>query len=162
MAKVGRPRNKRVRNYRVKRYTKPYQEYRNKFYEQKKRGNVKNGVEVLSQKQYKEAIASGMSNRSILKAQVIFATKRQEDDAWRFYKKIRKLMNRGETVDLGGMETFFGEEFASEHEFADSNDLSYHYNMSGLLHDRRDLHFLISLKIEAGYDRKEVLADYGY
>ena len=161
MAKVGRPRSKRERNYRVKRYTKPYMQYREKFYEQKKRGNVKNGVEVLSQKQYKEAIASGMSNRSILKAQVIFDTKKKEEDAWRLYKRVRRLMSRGETVDLGGMETFFGEEYAQDHEFL-GNEIGYHYNISGLLHDRRDLHFLISLKIEAGYDRKEVLADYGY
>ena len=141
------------------RRTKAYQTYRDKFYAQKKRGNVKNGVRVLTQSQYKRAQKEGLSDRKILKAQTILESKAKEQQAWREYTKIKKQFSRGEQYEMEG--TYFGENYDEEDDSL-SDGLGYHYSLSGLLHDRHALHFLIAFKIDAGYDRKEVLADYGY
>lgn len=137
-----------------KRFTKAYIEYRQKFYAEKKIGNVKNGVRVLSQYQYKTAKNYGMNNSSILKEQTILHGKTEKKRAWKEYKSIRKNFTRGESMIQD--ETYFGENIE------DMEGLSYHYNLSGLLKDRHSLHFLISSRIASGEDREETLADYGY
>lgn len=139
----------------MKKSTKTYIAYRNKFYAEKKIGNVKNGVRLLTPSQYKRARQEDLADRDILKAQTILHSKAEKKDFWRYYNKVRKTFSRGEKIEQEG--TYFGENLE------ETEGLSYHYNLSGLLKDRDALHFLISFRIDnIGEDRKAVLADYGY
>jgi hypothetical protein len=136
------------------RRTKEYENYRRKFYDQKKEGNIKQGVRVLTINQYKRARKESLNDTKILKAQTILHSKKEKREIWSQYKRIRKSYKRGETLDQEG--TYFGETYESE------EGLAYHYNLSGLMKDKDALHFMISFRIAEGEERKEVLADYGY
>lgn len=138
----------------MKKRSKAYQVYRQKFYAEKKIGNVKQGVRVLTANQYRRARKKKMNDTSILKAQTLLHSKREKDYVWREYKKIKKTYSRGETIEQEG--TYFGETYE------DDEGLSYHYSLSGLLKDKDAIHFMISFRINDGEDRAEVLADYGY
>lgn len=138
----------------MKKRSKAYQVYRQKFYAEKKIGNVKQGVRVLTANQYRRARKEKMNDTSILKAQTLLHSKREKDYVWREYKKIKKTYSRGETIEQEG--TYFGETYE------DDEGLSYHYSLSGLLKDKDAIHFMISFRINDGEDRAEVLADYGY
>ena len=138
----------------MKKRSKVYQVYRQKFYAEKKIGNVKQGVRVLTANQYRRARKEGINDTNILKAQTLLHSKREKDYVWREYKKIKKTYSRGETIEQEG--TYFGESYEDE------EGLSYHYSLSGLLKDKDAIHFMISFRINDGEDRAEVLADYGY
>jgi len=134
--------------------TKSYQGYRNKFYAEKKIGNIKNGVRVLTASQYRRAKKEGITDKGILKEQTILTTKAEKTAVWKEYKKVKKNYSRGESIIQE--DTYFGESYEED------EGLRYHYNLSGLLNDRDALHFLISYEIHGGEDREEVLAKYGY
>lgn len=138
----------------MRKRSKAYQVYRQKFYAEKKIGNVKQGVRVLTANQYRRARKEKMNDTSILEAQTLLHSKREKNYVWREYKKIKKTYSRGETIEQGG--TYFGESYEDE------EGLSYHYSLSGLLKDKDAIHFMISFRINDGEDRAEVLADYGY
>lgn len=138
----------------MRKRSKAYQVYRQKFYAEKKIGNVKQGVRVLTSNQYRTARKKKMNDTSILKAQTLLHSKREKDYVWREYKKIKKTYSRGETIEQEG--TYFGETYEED------EGLSYHYSLSGLLKDKDAIHFMISFRINDGEDRAEVLADYGY
>lgn len=148
-----------------RKYTKAYENYRRKFYAEKKIGNIKKKVHVLSQRQYRNARLGtnargkrdpreAMSDAQILREQTILASKAEKRRVWKEYQEIRLSFNRGEALIQEG--TYFGESRE------DIEGLSYHYNLSGLLKDGDALHFIISNRIEKGEGREEVLADYGY
>ena len=138
----------------MKKRTKAYENYRQKFYAEKKIGNVKQGVRVLTPNQYRRATKEGITDRKILNAQTMLHSKREKKDVWKQYKKVRKEFERGETLTQEG--TYFGENYEED------EGLSYHYNLSGLLKDKDALHFIIAYRLQEGEDREEVLADYGY
>ena len=135
-------------------WSKAYTKYRNKFYIEKRIGNVKQGVRVLSPNQYRRARKENLSDKKILKAQTLLHSKAEKNELWNYYKKIRVDFNRGESLIQEN--TYFGE--TDE----DLEGLSYHYNISGLLKDKDAMHFIISYRINDGEEREEVLADYGY
>ena len=146
-------------------WTKGYIEYREAYYKEKRRHNIKQATEVLSLSQYKEAKKEGMTNYQMVKAQKIIQTKTQEREVWRNYKRMRKFYSRGETYEVkGGYEglSLSSKGGISKAESEKADILSYHYNLSGLLADGHALHALITFEIEIGNDRKEVLAQYGY
>ena len=138
----------------MKKKTKVYEAYRQKFYAEKKIGNVKQGVRVLTANQYRRARKEGINDTKILKAQTLLHSKREKNYIWREYKKIKKRYSRGETLEQEG--TYFGESYEED------EGLSYHYSLSGLLKDKDAIHFMISQRIADGEDRVEVLANYGY
>lgn len=138
----------------MKKKTKAYELYRRKFYAEKKIGNVKQGVRVLTANQYRRARKEGINDTKILKAQTMLHSKSEKNYIWREYKRVRKKFSRGES--LIQEDTYFGESYQKE------EGLSYHYNLSGLLKDKDAVHFLISYRIKEGEDRVEVLANYGY
>lgn len=138
----------------MRKRSKAYQAYRQKFYVEKKIGNVKQGVRVLTANQYRRARKEKMNDTSILKAQTLLHSKREKDYVWREYKKIKKTFSRGETIEQKG--TYFGETYEED------EGISYHYSLSGLLKDKDAIHFMISFRINDGENRAEVLADYGY
>lgn len=155
----------------MKKYVKPsrkkaeYLVYREKFYNQKSEGNVKQGVRVLSRKQYYEAKdRHKLTNKEILNAQTILHTKEQKKRTWKIYKKLRENFKRGETYTIAG--TYEGLEGVSDETKdileSEYSELGYHYNLKGLLEDKMALHLIMSFRINSGEDRKEVLADYGY
>ena len=146
-------------------WTQGYRDYREAYYKEKRRHNIKQATSVLSLSQYKEAKKEGMTNYQMLKAQKIIQTKTQERETWRQYKRMRRLYERGETLEVGGgyeglSLSSKGGISKSESEKADI--LGYHYNLSGLLADGNALHALITFEIDIGNDKKEVLAQYGY
>lgn len=138
----------------MKKKTKVYEAYRQKFYAEKKIGNVKQGVRVLTANQYRRARKEGINDTKILKAQTMLHSKSEKNYVWREYSKIKKKYSRGEQLVQEG--TYFGESRDEE------EGLSYHYSLSGLLKDKDALHFMISSRIDDGEDRMEVLADCGY
>lgn len=138
----------------MRKRSKAYQAYRQKFYVEKKIGNVKQGVRVLTANQYRRARKEGINDTNILKAQTLLHSKREKDYVWREYKKIKKSFSRGETTEMEG--SYFGETYEED------EGLSYHYSLSGLLKDKDAIHFMITFRINDGEDRAEVLADYGY
>jgi len=138
----------------MRKRSKAYQAYRQKFYVEKKIGNVKQGVRVLTANQYRRARKEGINDTNILKAQTLLHSKREKDYVWREYKKIKKSFSRGETIEMEG--SYFGETYEED------EGLSYHYILSGLLKDKDAIHFMITFRINDGEDRAEVLADYGY
>lgn len=149
--------------------TKAYQQYRDRFYQEKKRGNIINGVRILSASQYKNAVNKGKyTTRKILNKQMKITTKKAERETWKTYLKMRKQIQRGETITVsdsfigltkstvGGIGTEEADVMQEE------SGLGYHYNISGLLKDNYVLHDIISFRIAEGEEQKEVLADYGY
>ena len=147
--------------------TKAYENYRRKFYAEKKIGNVKQGVRVLTVKQYRNAKKKGLSDKKILNAQTMLHSKAEKRRVWNEYRRItRKRISRGESIIME--DTYFGGSKGSifgEYEEGTEEDiegLSYHYNLSGLLKDKDAIHYLISYRIMEGEEREEVLADYGY
>lgn len=146
-----------------RKWSKDYENYRRKFYAEKKLGNVKQGVRVLTANQYRRARKgdrreSGLSDTKILKAQTMLHGQAEKKALWREYKKLKKRISRGESIILE--DTYFGG--AYDEEADEIEGLSYHYNLSGLLKDKDAIHFLISYRILQGENREEVLADYGY
>lgn len=141
----------------AKKWTKDYIEYRQRYYKERRRGNIKSHQIVFSFEDYKEAKKEGFTTYKILKDQKILKTKAEERKIWNLYKKLRKVYSRGETIDA---ET----EYFAEGGGREDVDLvlGYHYNLSGLLNDRNAIHFMITFRIQAGEERPEVLADYGY
>ena len=142
-----------------------YLRYRDKFYIQKSKSNVKKGVRVLSRKQYYEAKDKHkLTDTEILNAQTILHSREQEKRTWKIYLKLRKHYKRGETYTISG--TYEGLEGVSEETKdileSEYSKLGYHYNLKGLLEDKMALHLIMSFRINSGEDRKEVLADYGY
>lgn len=162
----------------MKKWTKAYIAYRDKFYEEKRRGNIKNGLRVFSAKQFNNAVKFGKmkvgdeyvpyTGTRILNKQKKLTTKAAERETWRTYLKMRRSIERGETITVS--DSFMGltrsEEggiSAAEAEALQSEaGLGYHYNISGLLKDNYVLHDIIAFRINDGEDQKEVLADYGY
>ena len=142
----------------AKKWTKDYAAYRQKYYAEKKRGNIKQYQTVFSQKEFRTAKKEGFTGYQILKSQKILKTKAEEAKVWREYKKIRKEYSRGETIDA--QTNYFIDNEGTTRE--EDLELRYHYNLSGLLNDRKALHFMITYRIQGGEERKEVLADYGY
>lgn len=143
----------------AKKWTKDYLAYRDKYYAEKRRGNIKRHQTVFSYKEFREAEKAGFSSYKILKSQRILKTKEEERKTWRLYKKLRKVYSRGETIEA---ETQYFTE-GGEGETEDVTlELGYHYNLSGLLNDREAIHFMITFRIGSGEERPEVLADYGY
>ena len=155
--------------------TKAYQAYRDRYYKEKKRGNILNGVRVLSQKQFSNTMKiktrSGQKKytiRKILNQQMKITTKKAERDTWRSYLKMRKKIQRGETITVsdsfkGLAESKLGGISLEEAEtLEEDSGLGYHYNISGLLKDNYVLHDIIAFRINDGEEQKEVLADYGY
>lgn len=149
--------------------TKAYQAYRDRFYQEKRKGNIINGVRILSASQYKNAVNKGnYTTRKILNKQMKITTKKAERETWRTYLKMRKQIQRGETITVsdsfigltkstvGGIGTKEADVMQEE------SGLGYHYNISGLLKDNYVLHDIISFRIAEGEEQKEVLADYGY
>lgn len=151
-----------------KRITISYKEYRDKFYKEKNRANIKAGVRVLSYDQFRKARKEGITTNQMLKAQKIFTTKAREKEVWKLYLKLRKDYQRGESIALeGGYQGLLesskgGPSKATVDRLEDESVLGYHYNLSGLMRDGNALHALIMFEIDIGQDRKEVLADYGY
>ena len=143
---------------RISKANKGYQAYREKYYREKKKGNTKNGVRVLTPQQYRRAKNEGISDKKILEAQTILSSKAEEKKVWKEYTRIKKLFQRGEKYEMEN--TYFGGD--KQEDDTISEGLGYHYGLSGLPKYRDALHFLISFKIDAGYDRAKVLADYGY
>ena len=141
-----------------RKWSKEYEAYRRKFYAEKKLGNVKQGVRVLTANQYRRAKKEGLSDTKILKAQTMLHGQAEKKAFWREYKKLKKRISRGESIILE--DTYFGGAYDEDSE--EIEGLSYHYNLSGLLKDKDAMHFLISYRIMNGEDREEVLADYGY
>lgn len=136
-----------------------YDTYRRKFYAEKKIGNTKQGVRVLTAKQYRRAKKERLSDTKILESQTMLHGQAEKKAFWREYKKIKKRISRGETVILE--DTYFGSAYDEESD--EIEGLSYHYNLSGLLKDKDAIHFIISFRIKfQGEKREEVLADYGY
>ena len=153
------------KNVKLSRKKAEYMVYREKFYKQKSRGNVKQGVRVLSRKQYYEAKdRHKLTNTEILNAQTILHSKEQEKRTWKIYKKLRENFKRGDTYTIAG--TYEGLEGVSEETKdileSEYSELGYHYNLKGLLEDKMALHLIMSFRIISGEDREEVLADYGY
>ena len=141
-----------------KKRSKEYEAYRRKFYVEKKIGNVKQGVRVLTANQYRRARKENLSDTKILKAQTMLHGQKEKKAVWKEYSKIKKRIGRGESVLME--DTYFGSAYDEESE--ELEGLSYHYNLSGLLKDKDAIHFLISYRIINGEEREEVLADYGY
>lgn len=111
----------------------------------------------MSQEEFREAQKEGFTGSQMLREQKIFKTKEQERKVWKEYKFMRKFYSRGETIDTNV------EHFTSEGDTETENlELGYHYNLSGLLHDRYAIHFMIAFRIDSGEEQKSVLADYGY
>lgn len=142
-----------------------YERYRVRYFKERKRGNTKNGVKVLSRKQYYEAREYyRLTDKQILNAQTILHSKEQEKKTWKIYKKLRENFKRGDTYTIAG--TYEGLEGVSEETKdileSEYSELGYHYNLKGLLEDKMALHLIISFRIISGEEREEVLADYGY
>lgn len=155
--------------------TKAYQAYRDRFYKEKRRGNILNGVRVLSQKQFSNTMkiktrsgSQKYTTRKILNQQMKIKTKAAERETWKTYLKMRRSIERGEKITVsdsfmglarspeGGISAVEAESMQSE------SGLGYHYNISGLLKDNYVLHDIIAFRITDGEEQKEVLADYGY
>lgn len=137
-------------------YGRNYEEYKERFKYEKKLGNVKRGVRMLSEKQYNRVRKEdGYNNKTIIEKQTILTEKMKK-------KVIRDLndanIRKGQFSILEN--TFFGE--SEETMDLDSNTLGYHRTLSGFLHDRYALHYLIASRITMGETQEEVLADYGY
>ena len=137
-------------------YKKGYASYVAKFKEEKKLGNIKNGVRQLTFKQYNAVRNKDkLNNKQIIDKQVILKDS-VKNKVWKHYTKVKDKLNltRGDrSIDEN---TFWGESWEED------EGLGYHRTMSGLLHDRYSLHFLISNRVDLGEDRDEVLSDYGY
>lgn len=144
----------KTKRRKINKLSQDYLNYRKKFYEEKKIGNIKNGRRVFSKYQFREAKKYGFTGRDILDMQTILKTKKQKKDVWKQYKKVRSNYERGDVI--------YSEKsiFGGEQEF--ESELTYHYNLSGLLKDRNTYHLLISARINDGEEREKVLADYGY
>lgn len=155
--------------------TKAYQAYRDRFYQEKRRGNIISGLRVLSQNQFKNAMkvktksgSNKYTTRKLLNMQMKITTKAAERETWKTYLKMRRSIERGEKITvsdsfMGLARSPEGGISASEAETMQSESgLGYHYNISGLLKDNYVLHDIIAFRISDGEDQKEVLADYGY
>lgn len=149
--------------------TKAYQAYRDRFYQEKRRGNIINGVRILSASQYKNAVNKGnYTTRKILNKQMKITTKKAERETWKSYLKMRKQIQRGETITVSDSfkgltkSTVGGIGIEEADVMQEESGLGYHYNISGLLKDNYVLHDIISFRIAEGEEQKEVLADYGY
>ena len=150
-------------------WTKAYQRYRERYYIERKLGNVKQGVKVYSAKQYKEMrtipdkdLKRPLTDKEILNAQTMLQSKAGKNKVWRDYLRLRKTFKRGTK------KTYKYQEIRDIDEEGDilfeerEEELYYHYNLQGLLRDKFVIHRLITARIAEGEDRKEVLADYGY
>lgn len=162
----------------MKKWTKAYQQYREKFYSEKRRGNIKNGLRVFSAKQFQNALKYGEMKEGdkkvpytptrILNKQKKLSTKAAERATWRAYLKMRKGIERGERISvsdsfLGLTKTDEGGiSLAEAMDLQEDASLGYHYGISGLLKNNYALHDIISFRITEGEEQKEVLADYGY
>ena len=157
------------------RRTKAYQQYRDRYYKEKRRGNIKGGIRVLSQKQFANVLKikdkqgkQKYTTRKILNQQMKISTKKAERETWKNYLRMRRGIKRGEKItvsdsfigltksEIGGIDLSEAESMQSE------SGLGYHYNISGLLKDNYVLHDIIAFRITEGEEQKEVLADYGY
>ena len=149
--------------------TKAYQEYRDRFYREKKRGNIINGIRLLSASQYKRAVnEAGYTTRKILNKQMKITSKKVERETWKTYLKMRRQIERGEKITvsdsfMGLTQSKIGGIGVEEADVMQKESgLGYHYNLSGLLKDNYVLHDIIAFRINGGEEQKEVLADYGY
>lgn len=137
-------------------YGRTYEDYKIRFQQEKKLGNVKNGVRQLTKRQYdKVRKEDGYNNKTIIEKQTILTEQMKK-------RVIRDLneadIRKGQFNILEN--TFFGA--SEESTDLDANTLGYHRTLSGFLHDKYALHYLIASRITAGEDEVEVLADYGY
>ncbi len=142
--------------------SKAYAAYREKFYAEKRIGNTKQGVRVLTAKQYRRARKEGINDTKILEAQTMLHGQAEKKAFWREYKKARKRISRGETLIFENKYIKSRDEEGNIIFRKEEKELAYHYNLSGVLKDKEAIHILISYRILNGEDREEVLADYGY
>ena len=141
----------------MKKWTKAYQNYRDKYYAEKKLGNVKQGSIVFSPSQYKASKKAGLTDKQILNASTIFKSKGEKTQFWKQYQKMRKEYSRGETKEFNNY--YYNDE---QELIKETRELKYHYNFSGLMKDKYAMHLIISWRILHGEEKAEVLADYGY
>lgn len=159
----------------MKKWTKAYQQYRERFYAEKQRGNIMKGVRVFNQRQFSNAMkvktkegSNKYTVRKLLNKQMIFTSKKEEDKTWRIYLRMRKEIERGEKIIvhdsfMGLTETAKGGISISEaEEMQEKSGIGFHYKIEALLKDRYALHDIIAFRIAEGEEQKEVLADYGY
>ena len=150
-------------------WTKAYQKYRERFYAEKKLGNVKVDVRILNAKTYKKyrterdpSVGRPLTDREIIDSQTMLHGKGAKTKSWKDYLRIRKTFQRGQVKTLKNKYIADIDEEGDIIFKEEENELFYHYNLRGLLHDKHAIHMLITGRILEGEDRKEVLADYGY
>jgi len=131
-----------------------YESYRKKFKQEKKIGNIKGGERQNTFNQYVMMRKEGETNKSILRAQTILDNKGKK----RIMKDYKTLkIKRGQRVSTGVTYRNWQGESWNE-----TIDLGSHNTLSGLLHDRQALHYIITSRISNGENKEKVLEDYGY
>ena len=153
----------------MKKWTKAYQDYRDRFYTEKRRGNLMKGMRVFNQKQFSNAVKSGTyTQRKLVNKQMLLKSKAEEKKVWSIYMRMRRGIERGEHIVvhdsfMGLAETpKNGITISEAEELQEKSGVGYHYKIEALLHDKYALHDIIAFRINDGEDQKEVLADYGY
>lgn len=136
---------------------KLYGQYKRHFQNEKKNGNIQNGVRQDTFKEFQHDMADPEygSIKNILDAQRIV---KQENKAkvWREYKKMLKE----EQLKPGNQTTQNNTYWGGNKESV--TGVGYHRTFTGLMRDRDAVHFIIAHRIENGEDSRDVLADFGY
>lgn len=144
--------------------SKEYGLYKKIFKQERAIGNIKNGVRMSTFKEFKEDMKEYNNNIVAILNEQRMLTPELKKKVWRDYKKFRKqnLKPGDYTIQEG---TYWGGTSKSQSENIagyDVEGLDYHTSLSGLLHDKHAVHFLISRRIADGENQKDVLAEYGY
>lgn len=153
-----------------KKYKRGYASYVALFKAEKKIGNIKNGIRQLTYNQYykyrnnskketaqkanKEILFGDSTEDARMARQAILTPVQKETFLDKYQETISSHLKPGEGLLID--DSYFG------YNIDEDEGLNYHRTLSGVLHDRHQIHFLISLRILEGEDRKKVLADYGY
>ena len=152
-------------------YRRGYRSYVAMFRAEKKIGNIKEGVRQLTYKQYfqireieKKSTANkvnteilfGDNTSELRKARQAILTPKNKIKFWKDYLETRVGLKPGQINIIDN--SFFGDTIDGIEEEGNK----YHRTLSGLMHDKYQLHFIISDRILSGEDRDLVLEDYGY
>lgn len=134
-----------------------YGQYKRHFKNEKKQGNIKNGVHQDTYKEFEADMKNPNygSVKKILDEQRNVKQKNKKK-VWQEYKKMIKeeQLKAGQQTNQQG--TYWGGTKPGK------SGLGYHRTFSGLMKDRDAVHFIIANRIGNGEDAKDVLADFGY
>lgn len=149
----------KVHKRKIHKLSNEYLEYRRRFMEEKKRGNIKQFESMLNKYAFQEYRKKGFTVAKMIYKQKFLKTKKEEHEFFKSYLKLRKgtKAKRGQKVVEEGtiFEGTLGETTLNE-------QLEYHYTLSGLLKDKYAIHLMITGRIKLGEEREKVLSEYGY